>query len=95
MLCLLETNKWWVQESEGEYGNNDDTRDMFNEPEIEEHLRSLDNERQHAVASEHQEMTVMVEVHATAEVHTHIDEVKIIVFFQNGLHLELKLYLQT
>ena len=78
------------EESEGEDGNNDDMRDLFDEPEIEEHLRSLDNEQQCAAASERQEMTVTSEVHAMAEVHTYIDEVKIILFFRNRLYMKLK-----
>ena len=66
-------------ESEGEDGNDEDIWDLFNEPEIEEHLRSLDKQRQCEAASECQEMTVMQEVHA--QVNDHINKVKIIVFF--------------
>ena len=74
-FCPLLQLKW-VSNSEGEGGNDEDKRDLFNETVIEEYPRSLDKQRQCEVASEHQEMT---EMHA--EVNDHIDEVKIIVFF--------------
>ena len=35
-----------MSESEGKDGEDMDIRDMFDEPEIEEHLRELNNERQ-------------------------------------------------
>ena len=54
-------------ESEGEDGDDIDIRDMFDEPEIEDHLRELDNERQW------QQITVTADVHA----HAHVDEVRI------------------
>ena len=52
-----------MSDSEGEDGDDVDIRDLFDEPQIEQNLRQLDNDRQ-------QQITV------TAEVHAHVDEVK-------------------
>ena len=52
-----------MSDSEGEDRDDVDIRDLFDEPQIEQHLRELHNDRQ-------QQITV------TAEVHAHVDEVK-------------------
>ena len=51
-----------MSDSEGEDRDDIDTGDLFDEPQIEQNLRELDNNRQ-------QQITV------TAEVHAHVDEV--------------------
>ena len=51
-----------MSDSESEDGDDVDIRDLFDEPQIEQNLRQLDNDRQ--------QQTV------TAEVHVHVDEVK-------------------
>ena len=56
-----------MSESEGEDGDDVDIRDLFDEPEIEEHLHAFDNERQR------QQITVTADVHIPA----HVDEVRI------------------
>ena len=57
-----------MSESEGEDGEDINIRNMFDEPEIEQHLRELNNERQL------QQITVTADVlHAPA----HVDEVRI------------------
>ena len=52
-----------MSDSEGEDGDDVDIRDLFDEPQIEQNLCQLDNNRQ-------QQITV------TAEVHAHVDKVK-------------------
>ena len=52
-----------MSDSEGKDGDDIDMRNLFDEPQIEQHLHELDKDRQ-------QQITV------TAEVHVHVDEVK-------------------
>ena len=52
-----------MSDSEGGDGDDLNIRDLFDEPQIEQNLHQLDNDRQ-------QQITV------TAEVHAHVDEVK-------------------
>ena len=56
-----------MSESEGKDGDDVDIRDMFDEPEIEQHLHDLNNERQQ------QEITVTADIHTPA----HVGEVRI------------------
>ena len=56
-----------MSESEGEDGDDIYIRDMFDEPEIEDHFCELDNERQW------QQITVTADVH----VHANVDEARI------------------
>ena len=52
-----------MSDSEGEDRHDIDIRDLFDEPQMEQNLHELDNDRQ-------QQITV------TAEVHANVDEVK-------------------
>ena len=66
-----------MSDSEGEDGDDIDIRDLFDEPQIEQNLRELDNEGQ-------QQITVTVEAHA------HVDEVKnLIHYIVYSIHLSL------
>ena len=51
-----------MSDSEGEDGDDVDKRNLFDEPQIEQNLRQLDNDRQ--------------QITVTVEVHVHVDEVK-------------------
>ena len=66
-----------MSDSEGEDRDDVDIRDHFDEPQIEQNLHELDNERQ-------QQITVTVGVHA------HVDEVKnLIDYIVYSIHLSL------
>ena len=66
-----------MSDSEGEDGDDIDIRDLSDEPQIEQNLHQLDNDRQ-------QQITV------TAEVHAHVDEVKnLIDYIVYSIHLSL------
>ena len=65
-----------TSEGEGEDGKDIDIRDMFNEPEIKEQLREL-NERQ------------WQQIAKTSDVHTHVDKVRINI---HCVHLKWNLY---
>ena len=52
-----------MSDSEGEDGDDVDIRDLLDEPQIEQNLHQLDNDRQHQIT-------------VTAKGHVHVDEVK-------------------
>ena len=66
-----------MSDNEGKDGDDVNIRDLFDEPQIEQNLRQLDNDRQ-------QQITV------TAEVYVHVDEVKnLIDYIVYSIHLSL------
>ena len=68
-----------MSDSEGEDRDDVNIRDLFDEPQVEQNLCELDNERQ-------QQTTVTVEVHA------HVDEVKnLIDYIVYSIHLSLSI----
>ena len=65
-----------MSDSEGEDGDDVDIRDLFDDPQIEQNLRELDDRQQQSTV--------------TAEVHVHVDEVKnLIDYIVYSIHLSL------
>ena len=66
-----------MSDSEGRDGDDINIRDLFDEPQIEQNLCQLYNDRQKQIA-------------VTAEVHVHVDEVKnLIDYIVYSIHLSL------